>query len=803
MNSIIEPRYDPKTFETEIYNASKFTTNLDKNDHEYFSILMPPPNVTGSLHLGHALTYTLQDILVRYHRQRKIDTYWQPGLDHAGIATQLVVEKWLESKNINYHELSYDDFIKKVWEWKSESATNIVAQQKALGCAVDWQYSRFTMDGGFTQAVTEAFVRLYNDGLIYKSQRLVNWDTKLETAISDLEIKNVDEQGTLWYINYQIDDSFITVATTRPETMFGDTALAVNPNDTRYQNFIGKFAIIPYTDRRIPIIADEHADIEKGSGCVKITPAHDFNDFEVGKRHNLDCISVLDKRGHMLSQTSSGQTSSEQIYIPEWLRGLYVKKARKCLLERLRNDDLLVKEETIQHNVPYGDRSGTVIEPMITEQWFLDAAVLAKKAISVVESGEVKFYPDKWKNTFFDWMKNIQPWCISRQIKWGHRIPAWYGENGEIIVAKDLEEAEKIAKSKNIQNLTAETDVLDTWFSSALWPFATMGWPNTTSELLTHELSTTCKLLDKYFPTKTLVTGFDIIFFWVSRMLMMSLYFMNKIPFKDIYIHALVRDEKGQKMSKSKGNVINPLELMNEFGADALRYTLTYLSVPGRDIKFGYDNVKISRNFITKIWNAGRFLQTQDVKFNVQKINPTHKLHFWILDKLKQFSNGIESDIKEYRFDYIAHRMQSFLRDQFCDFFIEAIKIINDEETKNIAGFVYTEFLKLSYPVIPFITEHLLQVLNEQYTLVPVNISSITNTSINNNENAVNNKVNNEIDSESEIDNEVDNEIDDFIVWLHDIRAIKKLHGPDSEEYKTALSKANFSEQLKPLLALC
>ncbi len=761
ISDIISTRYDPKSFEKEVYESSldSFLPKPEKNLDNYFSILMPPPNVTGNLHLGHALTYTLQDILVRYHRQRGVDTFWQPGLDHAGISTQLVVEKWLEKQGIKASDLSYDEFIAKVWEWKASSATSIITQQKALGCSAPWKYSRFTMDEGFSKSVIDAFVQLYKDGLIYKAERLVNWDTKLETAISDLEIKNVEEAGSLWYINYKISDSdeFITVATTRPETMFGDVALAVNKNDERFKKLIGKYAVIPYTDRKIPIITDEHADMDKGSGCVKITPAHDFNDFEVGKRHNLGFISVLDKHGHMLNDE----------LVPEFLRGVYLKKARKILLEHLTNDKLLIKTENIKHFVPYGEKSGTVIEPLITKQWFLDAPTLAGKAIEVVESGKVKFYPDKWKNTFFDWMKNIQPWCISRQIRWGHRIPAWYTPSGEIIVEKTEEEAIQKAKMLNVapKDLRRETDVLDTWFSSGLWPFETMN----------------SEFMKRFFPTTTLVTGFDIIFFWIARMMMLTLYFTKNIPFKDIYIHALVRDDKGQKMSKSKGNVIDPLELMNEFGADALRYTLTFLSVPGRDIKFGRDNVKISRNFITKIWNAGRFLQTQGIKFDVpfNQLNTDGKISQWILSKLIEFKNGIENDIKEYRFDYIAHRMQVFLRDQFCDFFIEAVKIQNDENTKNIAGFVYKEFLKLSNPVIPFVTEHLLDLLSHNTDLRPTDFSTL--------------KIN-----ETDV-----KDVEDLVAWVHEVRGIKHAEGANSEKYvKSKNDTSKLNKSLKELFSL-
>lgn len=768
---MLDTKYNPETVE-QLQVANDAYTQVN-DSHEYFSILMPPPNVTGSLHLGHALTYTLQDILIRYYRQKGISTYWQPGLDHAGIATQLVVEKWLEKQGINYKKLNYQDFLNKVLEWKNQSATDIVNQQKALGCSANWNNSRFTMDEGFSKAVTEAFVTLYENGLIYKAKRLVNWDIKLGTAISDLEIKNVEETGTLWYINYQVVDYInndtytsdinnnvsyvssqsennqqtITVATTRPETMFGDWALAVNANDSRYSHLIGKFAVIPYTQKKIPIISDEHADMEKGSGCVKITPAHDFNDFAVMQRHEFiesDIISILDKYGRLLNID----------LIPEFLRGLNVKKARLLLLEQLKEDGLLIKQEEIIHTVPYGDRSNTVIEPMLTDQWFLDVTKFAPAAIEVVKTGKIKFYPEKWQNVFFNWMENIQPWCISRQITWGHQIPAWYTSNGEIIVARNEQEAQKKAPG---QKLTRETDVLDTWFSSSLWPFATLGYPDN------NELP--------YFPTSTIITGFDIIFFWIARMIMMTMYFTKQIPFKNIYIHALVRDTNGQKMSKSKGNVIDPRDLMKEFGTDALRYTLAFLSVPGRDIKFGRENVKISRNFMTKIWNAGRFLQTQNAKLPTNNVSLTHPIHHWIISKLTVFKNNLDANIKEYRFDYIAHDMQVFLKDQFCDFFIEAVKNQNDDNTKTIAAAVYAEFLKLSQPVIPFITTYLLGIFNKS----EINLLDLP------------------------LNQELINQTDNYVSWIHNLRSVKKAEGENSENYKTLL-KMNIPKEFDKLI---
>ncbi len=753
---LLDKTYKPEIFERDVYESTLQFFGPDEkiDDDESYTIMMPPPNVTGSLHLGHALTYTIQDILIRYYRQNGRKVLWQPGVDHAGIATQMVVERMLEKEGIKRSDLSREEFIDRVWEWKSKSGDMIVKQQRALGCSAAWNLSRFTMDEGFSNAVKEVFVRLYKDGLIYRSKRLVNWDTKFKTAISDLEIINKEEKGTLWHIRYELCDDFegesINIATTRPETMFGDTAVAVNPNDPRYQKFIGKFVCIPYTNRKIPVILDEHADMEKGSGCVKITPAHDYNDFEVGKRHNLDMISILDENGHMENND----------YVPEFLRGLYLKKARKILLEKLLEDKKLIKEEEIIHSVPYGDRSGVIIEPMLKDQWFVDAKTLSKRAIEVVQNKDVRFFPEKWENTYFDWMNNIEPWCISRQITWGHQIPAWYGPNNEIIVEKSEEEAIKSAEKMGLSKdqIKRDEDVLDTWFSSGLWPFGTLGWPQKT------------KNLDVFYPTSVLVTGFDIIFFWVARMMMMSLYFMDKPPFKDIYVHALVRDEKGQKMSKSKGNVIDPMDLMNEFGTDALRYTLAFFSVPGRDIKIGKEHVKISRNFITKIWNAARFLQYRGVEFKhkINDINPSSHLNRWIIAKLKKFQYEIDQNIKEYRFDYIAKNIQVFIREIFCDFFVEAMKIVDDEETKNIAGAVFSEFLRISHPVIPLVTDYLSKTLGISDTMI--------------------------LSSKKHIDELHDFEesekiVDEFVDLIHSIRSEKQANGTDSENYNNLVKK--------------
>ena len=753
--NILEKTYNPKQFEETTYNNTTKYFSPSNNSSSYFSLLMPPPNVTGSLHLGHALTYTLQDILIRYHRQNGQNTLWQPGVDHAGIATQMVVERLLESKGVNPREMSRAEFIEETMKWKEQSGNTIVEQQKRLGCSAPWELSRFTMDEGMSKAVVHAFVSLYKDGLIYRAKRLVNWDTKFKTAISDLEIQNKEEKGSLWHIKYKIEgtDNFIIVATSRPETMFGDTAVAVHPDDERYKHLVGKNAVIPFVDRKIPIIADEYADMEKGSGCVKITPAHDYNDFAVGKRHNLEMISILNEDGHMVDSE----------YVPEFIRNIYLKKARKMVIERLVEDDLFDKEEQIVHSVPYGDRSGVVIEPMLMDQWFVDAKTLAKDAIEAVESGRVKFFPEKWENTYFDWMNNIEPWCISRQIIWGHQIPAWYLPNGEIIVEGSEEEAVAIASKIGFskEDLRRDTDVLDTWFSSGLWPFATLCWPEQTADLKT------------FYPTSTLVTGFDIIFFWVARMMMMSLHFMKDVPFREIYIHALVRDEKGQKMSKSKGNVMDPLELMDEFGADALRFTLAFLSVPGRDVKFGKDNVKISRNFITKIWNAARFLQSKEVLFDrkISDIKATSKLNLWIISKLKKSQEEIDLNIKEYRFDYAARNIQFFLRDTFCDFYVEAMKFVDDEgETKSVAGAVFAEFLRIAHPVIPFVTDHLARVLGVCDTLIMKSREHIELLQI------------------SDVD---EKEVNEFVELVGAVRSEKQASGEDSESYKELKDKLN------------
>ena len=563
-----------------------------KKNTESYSIMMPPPNVTGSLHMGHALTFTIQDILIRYHRMQGKEVLWQAGTDHAGIATQMVVERKLAEQGIDRRTLGREKFIEKVWEWKKESGGSINNQLRRLGASADWSRERFTMDEGLSKAVKKVFVDLYNDGIIYKDKRLVNWDPKLLTAISDLEVEQRDQEGSLWHIKYPIDkDNFIVVATTRPETLLGDSAVAVHPEDTKYKNLIGKFCQLPLVDKNIPIIADEYADPEKGSGAVKITPAHDFNDFEVGKRHQLEFINIFDEFAKINENA------------PKRFHGLDRFEARKLILEELTQLGLLIKEEKQEMVIPYGDRSGVIIEPWLTDQWFCNAKKLAIDPIKSVKENNTNFVPKNWENTFFNWMENIQPWCISRQLWWGHQIPAWYGPDNKNFVALSHEDAKLMAKDhygKEVE-LKQDEDVLDTWFSSALWTFSTLDWPDKTYEL------------DRFYPGNVLVTGFDIIFFWVARMMMMGSHFMKETPFKDIYIHPLIRDEKGQKMSKSKGNIIDPLVLLDKYGADTLRFTLTALLNPGRDVKLAEERVKGYKSFTNKIWNAANFLNLNEV----------------------------------------------------------------------------------------------------------------------------------------------------------------------------------------------
>jgi valyl-tRNA synthetase len=672
-----------------------------KNKKKYFSIVIPPPNVTGSLHMGHALNNSLQDLLVRFYRMNGYETLWQPGTDHAGIATQALVEKKLLEKGIKKTILGRDKFIKEVWKWKKESGDTILNQLKKLGCSCDWSRNRFTMDEELSKAVIKTFVHLYNQKIIYKDTKLVNWDTKLETAISDLEVEQKAVQSNLYYIKYRLsgENNFIIIATTRPETMFGDTAVAVNPQDARYKKFIGKKIIVPIAEREVEIISDDYVSIDQGSGALKVTPAHDFNDFELGKKHNLDFINILEKNGKINKNA------------PKEYLGLDRFEARKTIINYLKEVKLLEKIENIKNVVPYGDRSNSIIEPLLTEQWFADAKFLAKKAIKVVKNKKVTFFPINWSKTYFQWMNNIQPWCISRQLWWGHRIPAWYSSDKKIFGAETESEAKKIAfkyYKKNVE-LKRDQDVLDTWFSSALWPFATLGWPKKTYEL------------KRFYPTSILVTGFDIIFFWVARMMMMGNHLINKVPFSKIYVHALVRDEKGQKMSKSKGNVIDPLELINKYGADSLRFTLISMAAPGRDVKLSEDRVKGYRNFLNKIWNSNKFSQLNNCKYN-KSIN-IKKLKIdvnkWIYFELKKTSDKAQKHMSNFRFDEAAKVIYQFVWHSYCDWYIEFLKPIfeskktnNLTETRAFAAFIQSNILIMLHPFIPFFTEHIWLDLN-------------------------------------------------------------------------------------------
>ena len=685
-----------KEYENEIYQlwldkeCFKPKYNFDKN----FSICIPPPNVTGSLHMGHALNNTIQDILTRYHRMNGFNTLWQPGTDHAGIATQMVVERNLAEKNIYRKDLTREEFIEKIWEWKEYSGSTIINQLKRLGSSCDWSRERFTMDDGLSSAVRKVFVKLYTEGLIYKDQALVNWDTKFKTAISDLEVVPTDVSTQIYYIRYPSSDSeSITVATVRPETIFGDVAIAVNPNDSRYTSLKKETFTIPLTSRSIPLIFDEYSDPEMGSGAVKITPAHDFNDFEIGKRHNLELLNILNEDG----------TLNENC--PKEFQGLDRFEARKKVVQLLKEKGFLEKIEDYKTTIPYGDRSNTVVEPFLTHQWFCNAEELAKQAMKVVKDGDTKFFPSNWEKTYFQWMENIRPWCISRQIWWGHQIPVWYGPDGKEFCAETEEEAKNLAvdfyKADKII-LKRDQDVLDTWFSSALWPFSTLGWPNKE------------QTLDTFYPNSVLVTGFDIIFFWVARMMMMGNKFMSETPFKTVYVHALVRDEKGQKMSKSKGNVIDPLEIIDKYGADTLRFTLTSLNTPGRDVRLSEQRIAGYRNFVTKITNAYKFAEFKGIYpfTDSNKVNPNHIFNIWIINEFQELYKKVQVNYEKYYFHEVANQLYHFTWHTFCDWYIELSKNLLDDnqfrdETKQTFHLVFNSLLQLLHPVIPFITEKL------------------------------------------------------------------------------------------------
>ena len=690
--------FAPASCEDRIYSGweqSGAFAAQPESDASPYTIMIPPPNVTGSLHVGHALTMTLQDILVRYRRMQGRDVLWQPGTDHAGIATQMVVERLLDKEKTTRKTLGRETFLSRVWQWKAESGGAITQQLRRLGASPDWARERFTMDEGLSVAVREVFVRLHEEGLIYQDKRLVNWDPVLQTAISDLEVESKEKKGFLWYIRYPVEGGeTITVATTRPETMLGDTAVAVHPENANYKHLIGKQVILPLTGRRIPIIADDYADPEKGTGAVKITPAHDFNDFEVGKRHNLPMPSILDRQGRI--------TLAELGEMPEFVRSLEGQDrfaARKAIVAELERLEILEKIEPHTNAVPHGDRSDQPIEPLLTTQWYCNAGVLAKPAIEAVETGKIKFVPQQWENTFFAWMRDIQPWCISRQLWWGHRIPAWYGPDGAVYVARN--EAEAQAKAGAGVVLTQDEDVLDTWFSSALWPFSTLGWPEQTPEL------------QKYYPTDTLVTGFDIIFFWVARMMMMGLHFMGDVPFRTVYIHGLVRDERGQKMSKSKGNVIDPLSLIEAYGTDALRYSVAAAAGPGRDAKLGAKIVEANRSFITKIWNAARFCEMNGCVPNPDFRPEQAKLPLsrWILDAANTAIHDATAALDAFRPDDYAQVCYRFAWGDFCDWFLEFAKpgFAGEDaaEIRDVAAYTLGVLLKLMHPVTPFVTEEL------------------------------------------------------------------------------------------------
>ncbi len=688
---------DKKKYESEIYQnwidqgCFKPSYNFDKN----FSICIPPPNVTGSLHMGHALNNTIQDILVRYHRMNGFNTLWQPGTDHAGIATQMVVERNLEKENIFRKDLSREEFIEKIWEWKEYSGSTIINQLKRLGSSCDWSRERFTMDEGLSAAVRKVFVSLYKEGLIYKGQSLVNWDTKFKTAISDLEVVPTDVSTQIYYIKYPASNgSSITVATVRPETIFGDTAIAVNPSDERYQSMKDVTFTIPLTNRSIPLIFDDYSDPEMGSGAVKITPAHDFNDFEVGKRHNLELLNILNDDGSLNENC------------PAEYQGMDRFDARKQVVKSLKENGFIEKIEDYKTTIPYGDRSNTIVEPYLTHQWFCNAEELAKQAMKVVNNGETKFFPQNWEKTYFQWMENIRPWCISRQIWWGHQIPVWYGPDGKEFCAETEEEARDQAidyyKADKII-LKRDQDVLDTWFSSALWPFSTLGWPEKE------------KTLENFYPNSVLVTGFDIIFFWVARMMMMGNKFMSQTPFHTVYVHALVRDEKGQKMSKSKGNVIDPLEIIDKYGADTLRFTLTSLNTPGRDIRLSEQRIAGYRNFVTKITNAYKFAEFKKVyplNDDPNQLVPKHIFNQWIINEFQNLYKNVQLNYQNYYFHEVANQLYHFTWHSFCDWYIELSKNLLDsdeyrKETTYTFHLIFNSLLQLLHPIIPFITEKL------------------------------------------------------------------------------------------------
>ena len=737
----MEKTYNPKEIEARIYESWEDSGYFSPSKSgEPFCIVIPPPNVTGTLHMGHAFQDTIMDIIIRYQRMNGKNTLWQVGTDHAGIATQMVVERQLEKSGTSRQELGRESFEKEVWKWKEESGSTITKQMKRLGASTDWTKEKFTMDENLVRGVTKVFIQLYEEGLIYRGKRLINWDPVLQTALSDLEVSTTEEKGSLWHMKYPISDSedHIVVATTRPETMLGDTAVAVHPDDKRYKDLIGQEVILPLTDRKIPIIADEYVDQEFGTGCVKITPAHDFNDFEIGKRHDLEIISILD------------QSAKISPSAPAEYQGLDRFEARKKIVEDLEANGLMQEIEDYMLTIPRGDRSGAILEPLITNQWFLKMEPLAQPAIEAVKNGEIKFIPENWSKTYYEWLENIQDWCISRQLWWGHRIPAWYDNEGNVYVGESENE---IRKQHNIENsiaLIQDDDVLDTWFSSALWPFSSLGWPDETYDLKT------------FYPTNVLVTGFDIIFFWVARMVMMGLKFMDEIPFKEIYIHGLIKDKNGQKMSKSKGNILDPIDLIDgisldelldkrvqglmqpemekriisdtkkefpngipDFGTDALRFNFAIQASTGRDIRLDLKRVEGYRNFCNKIWNASRFIKMNTNDFELLEIKDAegHPIDQWIQSKFAETIDEVEKQFSQYRFDLAATAMYEFVWNDFCDWYIELSKALINEPgikqsqkdyTKNNLIKMLDAILRMLHPTIPFITEEIWQSLSEE-----------------------------------------------------------------------------------------
>lgn len=703
---MLDKTFSPASLEEKLYKAwesSGIMAAGSSPEAVPYTIMMPPPNITGSLHMGHAFAYTLQDILIRFYRMQGRDVLWQPGTDHAGIATQMVVERQLDQEKLSRHTLGREKFLERVWKWKAESGGMITRQLRRLGASPDWDRERFTLDEGLSAAVQHVFVELYRQGLIYRDKRLINWDPKLQTAISDVEVENLPLQGTMYYFRYPLEDrkgEFITVATSRPETVFGDVAVAVHPDDEHYQHLIGSSLRHPLTNQLLPVIGDLHADPEKFTGAVKITPAHDFNDFEVGRRHSLPMINVLNNQACLNEN------------VPPAYQGLDRFVARQKVVEDMKTKGLFEKEESTLISTPHGEKSGVIIEPWLMDQWYVDAATLAPPALKAVEQGKTKFIPQYWENTYFEWLRNIQPWCISRQLWWGHRIPVWYGPDGKVFVALHEEEALKDAiRFYNEEvTLTQDEDVLDTWFSSALWPFSTLGWPEDTPNF------------KRYYPTDVLVTGHDIIFFWVARMMMMGLHFTGKVPFKTVYMHALVRDEKGQKMSKTKGNVVDPLVLVNTYGADALRFTLAALAAPGRDVKFSQTHVEGHRNFATKLWNAARFAEMNGCIFDPH-FKPTSlqvPINQWIVGQISTLSREVKEALEAYKFNEAAHLLYRFIWGTFCDWYLEFCKpkfggkAAEKTETQQTVAWILDCLLHLLHPFMPFITEALWQNLHPE-----------------------------------------------------------------------------------------